>query len=106
MASGATFHCAAFIFREPTPNTRILTALNRPLETLFAHIAPDTNLFRLFDLGNRRASVAYREEELWVLMAAGGSMAPIHGHQPPPCGQSSLVALEEQLTLWLRARLG
>ena len=70
---------AAGAFAEATPDAVILAGLQRPLQTLLAHVAASAHLLGLLDLEDGRTGVADREEQLRVLVEARGTVAPIHG---------------------------
>jgi len=57
----------------------VLAGLEGPLQALLAHVAATADLLGLLDLEDRGTRVADREEELGVLVEAGGTVAPIHG---------------------------
>jgi hypothetical protein len=40
---------------------------------------PSADLFGLFNLEERGAAVSDREEQLWIYLATGGDVAPVHG---------------------------
>jgi len=80
MACSATLHRSTFIFGKSTPDSRILPALQRPLQTWFANFTSHTYFLRFFNLRDCRSSIANREEEFRVLVLTRCAMAPIHIH--------------------------
>jgi len=57
----------------------ILTSFQRPLQACVSYLATPADLLGLFDLEKGRAGISDREEQLRVLIQAGGPVAPIHG---------------------------
>jgi hypothetical protein len=57
----------------------VLAGLERPRETLLAHLAASADLLGLLDLEDGRPGVADREEQLWILIEACRAVAPVHG---------------------------
>jgi hypothetical protein len=62
------FDRTTLIFAESTPNTMVLARGERPLEALFADIAPAADKLGFFDLKNCRTRIADREEEFGVFV--------------------------------------
>jgi hypothetical protein len=76
--------CAALqrsplIFAETAPDTMILTSFQRPLQACVPDVASPTDLLGLFYLEEGRAGIPDWEEQLRILIQAGGLVAPIHG---------------------------
>src|SRR5579859_7494529 len=77
-AGGAALESAALILAHAAPDTRVLSGLERPLEALVDYVATAAYGFRVFDLQQCRPGVPDREEQLRVLIAARGAVAPVH----------------------------
>ncbi len=75
----AALERAALVLAQPAPDAVVLPRLERPREALLAHVAASAHLLGLLDLEDGRTGVADREEQLRVLVEAGGTVAPIHG---------------------------
>ena len=78
-AGVAALQCASLVLAHPAPDAVVLARLERPRETLLAHLAPTAHLLGLLDLEDGRTGVADREEQFRVLVEARGTVAPIHG---------------------------
>src|SRR6478672_7606975 len=70
---------AALVLAQAAPDAVVLTRLQRPGKALLAHVAATAHLLGLLDLEDGRAGVADGEEQLWVLVEASRTVAPIHG---------------------------
>jgi hypothetical protein len=57
----------------------ILTSFQRPLQACVPDLASPADLLGLFYLEKGWAGISDREEQLRVLIQAGGPVAPIHG---------------------------
>ena len=69
---------AALLLREAAPHTGILAGLEGPLEARGSDRAAVADQLGLSDLGECRAGITDREEELRVFVAANSFVAPIH----------------------------
>src|SRR6266480_1867429 len=69
---------APFVFAHAAPHARVLPALHRPLQAALDHRAAAAHGLGLFDLEQRWACVADREEQLRIHLTAGGVVAPVH----------------------------
>jgi hypothetical protein len=75
----AALQRSPLIFAETAPDTMILTSFQRPLQACVSYLASPADLLGLFYLEKGRAGISDREEQLRVLIQAGGPVAPIHG---------------------------
>jgi hypothetical protein len=82
---GAALQRPALVLTQTAPDTMILTCFQRPLQACVSDVASPADLLGLFNLEEGRAGVPDREEQLWILIQAGGPMAPIHGVLTPYC---------------------
>ena len=78
-AGVAALQRAPLVLAQTAPDPVVLASLERPRETLLAHLAASAHLLGLLDLEDGRTGVADREEQFRVLVEAGGTVAPIHG---------------------------
>jgi two-component sensor histidine kinase len=78
-AQRAALNHPALVFAHAAPDPRVLPAVDRPAEALVEDRAATADLLGLFDLGKRGAAVSDREEQLWIYLATGGDVAPVHG---------------------------
>src|SRR5215467_12478270 len=69
---------APFVFAHAAPHARVLPALHRPLQAALDYRAPAADAFGFFDLKQRWACVADREEQLRIHLTTGGVVAPVH----------------------------
>src|SRR5206468_11147244 len=93
--STATLDGAALLFAHPTPNAGVLTGLERPLEALVGHGAAPADRLGLLDLQQGRTGRPDGEEQLRVLIAAGSTVAPVHGDNTPWFGDGSLLSVSQ-----------
>src|SRR5690242_8023934 len=78
--AAAALHQATLILAHPAPDAGVLTGVERPLEALVGHGAALTDRLRLLHLQQCRAGRPNWEEQLRVLIAAEGMVAPVrHG---------------------------
>src|SRR5947199_8595554 len=78
-----TLDGAAFLFAHSAPDTGVLTGLKRPLEALVGRGTAPADRLGLLDLQQGRTGRPDREEQLRVLIAAGSTVAPVHGGNTP-----------------------
>jgi two-component sensor histidine kinase len=69
----------SLVLAQSAPNTGVLAAVNGPAKALVHHGAATADLLGLFHLQERGAAVSDREEQLWIYLATGGDVAPVHG---------------------------
>src|SRR3954451_4454902 len=69
---------ASLILGKATPDTRVLTGLERPGETFLDHRAASADCLCLLDLQNRGSGIPDGEEQLRVLVTANRAVPPIH----------------------------
>src|SRR5699024_1632112 len=74
----AALESAALVLAEPAPHAGVLAGLERPGEALAGDGAARADRLGRLDLRDRRAARADREEQFRVLVAADGTMAPVH----------------------------
>src|SRR5699024_9033922 len=77
-AGGATLDGAALVLAQATPHAVVLASLECPGQALLSHLAALADLFRILDLLECGACVAYGEEEFGIFRKAGSLVAPIH----------------------------
>jgi len=70
------------VLAHAAPDASVLAAVNGPAEAVIEHLAPTADLLGLFNLQERGAAVSDREEQLWIYLATGGDVAPVHGGNP------------------------
>src|SRR5690348_5111037 len=87
---------APLVLTHPTPHAGILPGFQSPLQARLGNGATPAHRFGLLDLEHGRSGGADREEQLRVLVAADGTMAPVHEGNTP---QISIVAYR-----WLYVR--
>src|SRR3954454_19112217 len=66
------------VLAQSAPDTGLLPAVEGPLQARLRPSAPRAHRVRLGRLRDRRTRGADREEQLWVLVRAGGPVAPVH----------------------------
>src|SRR5690348_6654475 len=76
---GAALERAALVLGHAAPHAGVLAAAHGPVEALLQHVTTTADRLGLGDLHQRGAGVADREEQLRVLVEAGGVVAPVHG---------------------------
>src|SRR3981189_2034730 len=81
--SAATLDGAAFLFAHPAPDAGVLTGVERPLEALFGRGTAPADRLGLLDLQQGRTGCPNGEEQFRVLVAAGSTVAPVHGGNTP-----------------------
>src|SRR5215472_15233024 len=69
---------APFVLAHAAPHARVLPALHRPLQAAVDHRAPAAHALGFFDLEQRWACVADREEQFRIHLTAGGVVTPVH----------------------------
>src|SRR5690625_3428047 len=74
----AALQRAALVLAHAAPDAAVLTALQGPPQARGAHRTRPAHLFGLLDLDQGRAGIPDREEQLGVLVSAGGVVAPVH----------------------------
>ena len=77
-AAVAALDGAALLLGETAPDTSVLAGFQGPLEAGRGNWAAVADQLGLSDLGESRAGVTDREEELRVFVAANSFVAPIH----------------------------
>src|SRR5207248_4655659 len=81
--SAAPLDRAAFLFAHSAPHAGVLTGVERPLEALVGRGTAPADRLGLLDLQQGRTGRPDREEQLRVLIAAGSTVAPVHGGNTP-----------------------
>src|SRR5215475_9044066 len=81
--SATALDCAPLLFTHPAPNTGVLSGAESPLEAVVGHRTTPADRLGLLDLQQGRAGRPDREEQLRVLVAAGSTVAPVHGGNTP-----------------------
>src|ERR1700684_4450922 len=76
---GPALERAPLVLAQPTPDARVLAALECPLQTWLHHGASLADLFGIVDLQQRGTRVPDREEQLRIFVTAGGVVTPSHG---------------------------
>src|SRR5512133_2389246 len=71
-----------FVLTLPAPHALVDTSQYSPFQADALHGAPATHSFCLFELPERRAAGADREEQLRILVAAGRVLIPAHRSPP------------------------
>jgi hypothetical protein len=74
-----------FLLTLPAPHALVDTSQYSPFQADALHGAPATHSFCLFELPERRAAGADREEQLRILTAAGCVLMPAHRSPPLSC---------------------
>src|SRR5690606_17710898 len=93
----ATLQQAPLVLAQSPPHAGVLAGLERPAQALLGDRATPADRLGLLDLQESRAGRPDREEQLRVLIAAGGMVAPVHGGYAP-CS----VALEMRRSSYVR----
>src|ERR1022692_4151377 len=75
----AALQRATFVLAQPTPDTGILAAFQRPSQAFGHYRTASAHGLRLFDLHQCRTGVADRKEQFRVLVAAYRAVTPVHG---------------------------
>jgi hypothetical protein len=70
------------VLAHAAPDAGVLAAVNGPAKALVEYRAPTADLLGFFNLQERGAAVSDREEQLWIYLATGGDVAPVHGGNP------------------------
>src|SRR4051812_28965145 len=83
--AAATLHQATLVFAHSAPDAGVLTRVERPLEALGGHGAALADRLRLLNLQHGGAGGPNREEQLRVLVAAEGMVAPVRHGGNTPC---------------------
>jgi two-component system, sensor histidine kinase PdtaS len=78
-AEAAALEGAALVLAHAAPDAGVLAGVDRPAQAFVKHGAPMAHLLGFFDLEERRTAVSDREEQLWINLATGGDVAPVHG---------------------------
>lgn len=76
--ASAALHGTPLLLAHATPDAGVLTAVERPLEALVDHGTATADRLGLLDLENGRAGRPDGEEQLRVLVAADGTVTPVH----------------------------
>src|SRR4029453_12605734 len=74
-----------FILAHPTPDTGVLPGVESPAKALIDNRATPAYRLCLFHLKQRGAGCSDRKEQLRVLVAAGGNVAPVRHDGNTPC---------------------
>src|SRR5580658_4474003 len=75
---GPALERAPLVLAQPTPDARVLAALECPLQTWLHHGASLADSFGIVDLQQRGTRVPDREEQLRIFVTAGGVVTPVH----------------------------
>jgi hypothetical protein len=67
------------VLAHAAPDAGVLATVDSPAEALVEYLATAADLLGFFDLQERGAAVSDREEQLWIYLATGGDVAPVHG---------------------------
>ena len=78
-AQRAALECPPLVFAHPAPDASVLATVEGPAEAVVQRCAPAADLLGLFNLQERGAAVSDREKQLWIYLATGGDVAPVHG---------------------------
>lgn len=78
-AQRAALQRPPLVLAHPAPDASVLAAVDGPAEALVHYRAATAHLLGFFDLQERGAAVSDREEQLWIYLATGGDVAPVHG---------------------------
>jgi hypothetical protein len=78
-AQRAALERPPLVLARTAPDAGVLAAVDSPAEALIEYLASTADLLRFFDLQERGAAVSDREEQLWIYLATGGDVAPVHG---------------------------
>ena len=77
-AQRATLERAPLVLAHAAPDAGVLAAVDSPAEALVDYWAAAAHLLGFFNLQERGAAVSDREEQLWIYLATGGDVAPVH----------------------------
>src|ERR1035437_3594880 len=77
------FEGTPFIVGQSAPNPVIFARLHGPAQTCLNDLTPAADSLCLFDLAKRRTGVPDGEEQLGILIQAGGTVTPCHQDQAP-----------------------
>jgi len=69
----------SLVLAHATPDAGVLTRIDGPAKALIEYGTSSADLLGFFDLEERRTAVSDREEQLWIYLATGGDVAPVHG---------------------------
>jgi Histidine kinase-, DNA gyrase B-, and HSP90-like ATPase len=75
---GAALERAPLVLTHPAPHSRVLPAVDGPVQAIVHYRAAAAYLFGFLDLEQRGTAVPDREEQLGVHLTAGGFMTPVH----------------------------
>jgi len=75
----------AFLLTHPTPDTGVLPGVESPAQALIDSRATPADRLGLFHLKQRGPGRSNRKEQLRVLVAAGGNVAPVRHDGNTPC---------------------
>src|SRR5262245_30054073 len=81
--AAAALDRAPFLFAHPAPDAGVLTGLQCPLEALVDGRTAPADRLCLLHLQQGRTGCPDGEEQLRVLISAGGTVAPVHGGNTP-----------------------
>src|SRR5699024_7577540 len=79
-AGATTLEGATLVLAHAAPDACVLAGLQGPREALGGHGAAVADDLRLGDLSERGTGITDGEEQLGILVAADGLVAPIHGN--------------------------
>src|SRR6185437_6442233 len=77
-AGGPALERPPLVLAQAAPHTGVLAALQGPREARLQRRATLADLLGLVDLIQGRSGAPDREEQLWILVAAGGMVTPVH----------------------------
>jgi two-component sensor histidine kinase len=78
-AQRSALQCPTLVLAHAAPDAGVLATVDGPAEALVEYLATTADLLGLFNLEERGAAVSDREEQLWIYLATGGDVAPVHG---------------------------
>ena len=78
-AQRAALERPPLVLAHAAPDAGVLATVDSPAEAIIEYLAPAADLLGFFDLQERGAAVSDREEQLWIYLATGGDVAPVHG---------------------------